>query len=140
MQNPPNLSVDPRSERMRFAPRPLEARSGSVVAIAALVAGAIGLVAWLIMFFAAWRSVPVDKVVLHYTGGPIEGEHFERVVSPGSGTRFYGLLDSVHELPATQRNYIMSKHPRRGRHPSRRVRRGAVVGQGGNRVGERHLL
>jgi hypothetical protein len=56
----------------------------------------------------------VDKVVLHYTGGPIEGEHFERVVSPGRGTRFYGLLDNIYELPATQRNYIMSKHPDEG--------------------------
>jgi hypothetical protein len=74
----------------------------------------IGLMAWLVMFVGAWRSVPVDKVVLHYTGGPIEGEHFVGVVNPGRGTRFFGLLDNVYELPATQRNYIMSKHPDEG--------------------------
>jgi hypothetical protein len=74
----------------------------------------MGVVAWLIMFMRGWGSVPVDKVVLHYTGGPIEGEHFEKVVNPGSGTRFYGLLDHIYDLPATQRNYIMSKHPDEG--------------------------
>jgi hypothetical protein len=78
------------------------------------VVGAIALVAWLVMFVRGWKSVPVDKVALHYTGGPIQGEHFEEVVAPGTRTRFYGLLEHLYELPATQRNYIMSKHPDEG--------------------------
>lgn len=94
--------------------RPPVTPAGPVVATAALVVAVMGVVAWLIMFMRGWGSVPVDKVVLHYTGGPIEGEHFERVVNPGSGTRFYGLLDHIYDLPATQRNYIMSKHPDEG--------------------------
>ncbi|MDP9386500.1 MAG: SPFH domain-containing protein [Actinomycetota bacterium] len=36
------------------------------------------------------------------------------MVAPGTGTRFYGLLEQLHELPATQRSYIMSKDPNQG--------------------------
>ncbi len=82
--------------------------------MAALLAGALCFVVWLGMFIQGWKSVPVDKVGLHYSGGPIEGAHFEQVVAPGTRTRFYGLLDRLHELPATQRSYIMSKDPHQG--------------------------
>ena len=92
-------------------PLPPSASIISVAATAGLVLAVIGLVAWLAMFVQGWKSVPVDKVALHYTGGPIQGEQFEEVVSPGTPTRFYGLLENIYELPATQRNYIMSKHP-----------------------------
>ncbi len=85
-----------------------------VVAGTALVLAAIGCVAFLMMFIGGWKSVPVDKVALHYTGGPIQGQHFEEVVAPGTRARFYGLLEQLHELPATQRNYIMSKNPGEG--------------------------
>jgi hypothetical protein len=84
------------------------------VVTAALLVAVIAFVVWIVAFVGAWKSVPADKVVLHYTGGPIEGEHFVKVVDPGSGTRFFGLLDNAYELPATQRNYIMSKHPDEG--------------------------
>jgi hypothetical protein len=88
--------------------------------VAGVVAGALLLVTVVTplvaaaMFLSGWKSVPVDKVALHYSGGPIEGEHFESVVAPGTKTRFYGFLDRLYELPATQRNYIMSKHPDEG--------------------------
>ena len=85
-----------------------------VVAAAGLLLGAIAIVALLIMFVGGWKSVPVDKVGLHYTGGPIQGQHFEKVAPPGTRTKFYGLLEHVYELPATQRNYIMSKNPGEG--------------------------
>ena len=85
-----------------------------VVVNAALVIGAIVAGTWLVMFLKGWRSVPVEKVALHYTGGPIQGEHFEEVLPPGTRTRFYGLLEHLYELPATQRNYIMSKDPNQG--------------------------
>jgi hypothetical protein len=74
----------------------------------------LGGLIWLSMFVGAWESVPVDRIGLHYTGGPIQGEHFEEVVAPGTRSRFYGLLDNLYKLPATQRNYIMSKHPDEG--------------------------
>lgn len=79
-----------------------------------LLATVVGAVVLLGLFVQGWKAVPVDKVALHYTGGPIQGEHFESVVAPGSKARFYGILDSLYELPATQRNYIMSKHPDEG--------------------------
>lgn len=72
---------------------------------------AIAVVAFLVMFVGGWKSVPVDKIALHYSGGPLEGQHFEKVVAPGTSARFYGLLEDLYELPATQRNYIMSKNP-----------------------------
>lgn len=99
---------------MTSRPRPPVTPAGPMVAIAGLLIAVVGLVAGLVMFVGGWRSVPVDKVALHYTGGPIQGEHFEEVVSPGAGTHFYGLLEHLYELPATQRNYIMSKHPDEG--------------------------
>lgn len=61
-----------------------------------------------------WKAVPVDKVALHYTGGPIQGERFKSVVAPGTGTQFYGLFERLYELPATQRTYIMSKDASQG--------------------------
>ena len=85
-----------------------------VLGLAVLLGGGLALVAAAGMFVQGWAAVPVDKVVLHYTGGPIQGEHFEKVVAPGTRTRFFGLLERLHELPATQRNYIMSKNPGEG--------------------------
>ena len=85
--------------------------------------GALAFAVWLGLFIGGWKSVPVDKVALHYSGGPIQGEHFEAVVGPGTRTRFYGLLEHLYELPATQRNYIMSKDPKQGDD-----RRGEFVG------------
>ncbi len=81
---------------------------------AILLSAAVALIVWLGMFVQGWKSVDVDKVALHYTGGPVQGEHFEGVIPPGARTRFYGLLENLYELPATQRNYIMSKNPDEG--------------------------
>jgi hypothetical protein len=94
--------------------RPPPTAAGPTVAGALLLLGAVALVVWLVLFVRGWKSVPVDKVALHYTGGPIQGEQFEEVVGPGTRARFYGLLEHLYELPATQRNYIMSKHPDEG--------------------------
>lgn len=75
-----------------------------------LVVGAI----WLVMFMLGWKSVAPDKVMLHYTGGPIQGTHFVEVVPPGTHTKFYGLLDHYYYLPSTQRTYVISKDPNQG--------------------------
>jgi hypothetical protein len=94
-------------------PPPISPPASAARKVAVLV-GLFGLVSVLIIFVQGWDSVPVDRVALHYTGGPIQGEQFQRVVGPGTPTRFYGLLDRLYALPATQRNYIMSKHPDEG--------------------------
>ena len=83
------------------------------VLVAAGIAGIIGLV-FLIIFISGWRSVPPDKLLLHYTGGPVQGTHYKEEVSPGTRTTFYGLLENYYFLPATQRNYIISGDPNRG--------------------------
>lgn len=96
-----------------YQSRPPAPHAPPVVRVAVLAAAAC-LVVWLGLALHGLRSVPVDKVALHYTGGPIQGQHFEKVVAPGTSTRFYGLLEHLYELPATQRNYIMSKDPNQG--------------------------
>lgn len=60
------------------------------------------------LMFGAWKSTPVDKVGLHYSGGPIEGTTFQKVVDPGSGRRFLGFADTLVLLPVTQRDYTAS--------------------------------
>jgi len=78
------------------------------------VVGGIVLLILLGQVISAFKSTPVDKVGLSYTGGPIAGTHFQRVVKPGSGQFFNGFYASLHELPATQRNYIVSKNADEG--------------------------
>jgi hypothetical protein len=78
------------------------------------VVAAIFVIVLLSMLASAFKSTPVDKVGLSYTGGPIAGTHFQRVVKPGSGQFFNGFFASLRELPATQRNYIVSKNADEG--------------------------
>lgn len=70
----------------------------------------IGVVVFLLiggfLLFSAWGSVPVDKVGLHYNGGPIEGQSFERIIQPGSGAQFLGPRDTLITLPIDQRSYV----------------------------------
>ena len=70
-----------------------------------IAAGFIGLV-FLLMFLLGWGSVPVDRLGLHYTGGPVEGQKFVKIIEPGSGQQFLGLQDNLVLLPVTQRDYI----------------------------------
>lgn len=79
-----------------------------LVILATAVLGGFGT------FLQGWKAVPVDKVALHYTGGPIQGQRFKEVVAPGTSTNFYGLFERLYELPATQRSYIMSKDAAQG--------------------------
>ena len=83
------------------------------VVVAAGILAIVGFI-WLIMFIQGWKSVPPDKFLLHYTGGPIQGTHYKEEVPPGTHTKFYGLLENYYFLPATQRNYIISADPNRG--------------------------
>ena len=81
------------------------------------IVGGVGALVALILislFFGAFASTPVDKIGLHYSGGPIDGTKFDGIVEPGSGTRFLGFLDNLILLPVTQRDYIVSLHPEEG--------------------------
>lgn len=68
--------------------------------------GALGL---MLASSGCASQAPVDKVGLYYTGGPIQGRHFKKIILPGSGSTFLGIGDDVKWLPAGQRNYIVSK-------------------------------
>jgi hypothetical protein len=82
-----------------------------VAVISALVvAGILGIIL-LVQFLGGWAGTPVDKIGLHYSGGPIEGQKFQEVIEPGSGQRFLGLADKLVLLPITQRDYIVSLNP-----------------------------
>lgn len=73
----------------------------------------IGLIAIMVMVAVLGSScsstAAVDRVGLYYTGGMFQGQHFKRVVEPGSGAQFIGWGDGIVWLPAGQRNYIVSK-------------------------------
>ncbi|MGI8793524.1 MAG: SPFH domain-containing protein [Acidimicrobiales bacterium] len=84
-------------------PSPSQPRA--IAVLLALGAGFAGLI-FLILFAMGWGSVPVDRLGLHYTGGPIEGQKFVKIVDPGSGQQFLGLQDQLVLLPVTQRDYI----------------------------------
>ncbi len=71
------------------------------------VALLVGIV-FLVLYVSGWKSVPVDRIGLHYTGGPIEGQEFVELIEPGTGARFLGLLDGLVLLPVTQRDYTAS--------------------------------
>lgn len=49
-----------------------------------------------------------DEAALGYTGGPIEGTHFQDVFDPGSGLHWLGVSDEWFLYPTTVRTYIIS--------------------------------
>lgn len=73
--------------------------------IAASVFGVVLGAIVLIMVIASWGSVPSNKIGLHYNGGPIEGQNFERIIRPGSGAQLLGPGDTLALLPIDQRSY-----------------------------------
>jgi hypothetical protein len=86
--------------------RPSERGQSDAAIIATFVGGAILLIIFIVLLFGAWGSVPVDKVGLHYNGGPIEGQSFNKVIDPGSGAQFLGPADTLVKLPIDQRSYV----------------------------------
>ena len=91
------------------ARRPTGRRLGLIAIVVLVAIVTIGL-----LTTVTYESVPPDKIGLHYTGGPIDGTHFVEVVQPGTGARVYGLLENMYLIPATQRNYIISKRADEG--------------------------
>jgi hypothetical protein len=53
----------------------------------------------------ACASTTADTVGLRYDDGPIEGEHFEGIVQPGSGQQLVGPFNRIIRLPINQREY-----------------------------------
>lgn len=98
--------------------RPLDAGPNFNKHTTRLVAGGIAVV--IVAFIAlgaiasAFVKTPADKYGLSYGGGPIEGNHYQRTIAPGSSLRFNGIFDHFYEYPATQRNYIISKRESEG--------------------------
>jgi hypothetical protein len=55
------------------------------------------------------EKTPRNMVGISYGGGPVESAHFQRIVMPGSGLFFNGLLDPLYLYPADTQSYIVSK-------------------------------
>jgi len=60
------------------------------------------------------KKTPRDQIGISYGGGPIEGQHFQRIVQPGSNLFINGFADHLYLYPVTQRNYIISARPDEG--------------------------
>lgn len=67
------------------------------------------LCAALLMGACASVSTDSDEAAIAYTGGPIEGVKFDRIVGPGSGRVWLGVGDNKYIYPTTTRTYIVSK-------------------------------
>ncbi len=106
------MSDTPEGRRIRREPREIQ-MVPSARGIALIVAGLIALVV-LIVLLTGFKKTPRDQVGLSYGGGPIEGAHFQKVVTPGHGLFFNGVADKLYLYPVTQRNYIISKKPGEG--------------------------
>jgi regulator of protease activity HflC (stomatin/prohibitin superfamily) len=76
----------------------------------------VGIVALVLVstLLGSVRKTPRDKIGISYGGGPIEGQHFQRVVQPGSNLFVNGFADKLYLYPVTQRNYIISKRTDEG--------------------------
>ncbi len=80
-----------------------------------LVVSAILLVTVVVpVFRSSLGKTPKDKYGISYGGGPIEANHFQRVVRPGSPLFVNGFMDSLYLYPADQQNYIISKSSDQG--------------------------
>lgn len=89
--------------------------------ITLLVLGGVVVLIFAIVFITGLKKTPRDQIGISYGGGPIEGQHFQRVVKPGSNLFFNGLADRLYLYPVTQRNYIISKKPDEGDVPGEDV-------------------
>jgi hypothetical protein len=72
--------------------------------------GIVGVIAivLIVTLLGSVRKTPRDQIGISYGGGPIEGQHFQRIVKPGSNLFINGFADKLYLYPVTQRNYIIS--------------------------------
>lgn len=79
---------------------------------APVLIAAAGLVVVLVLALVGsvtYEAMPPDKIGLHYTGGPFDGTKYVETIQPGTARKIYGMSENIYRLPATQRNYIVSK-------------------------------
>ena len=79
-----------------------------------VVGAAVVALVLLTTLLGSVRKTPRDKIGISYGGGPIEGQHFQRIVQPGSNLFVNGFADKLFLYPVTQRNYIISKRTDEG--------------------------
>lgn len=91
----------------------------------------VALIAALLLGACASVSTDSDKAAVAYTGGPMEGVKFDRVVGPGSGLVWLGVGDTSYEYPTTTRTYIVSNDATEGDRPYADVI-GATTKDGGS--------
>ena len=91
--------------------------AGGVSRVFAWVFGFGGAVVALILVILLLNSVkktPRAFIGISYGGGPIEGQHFQRIKDPGSNLFINGFADKLYLYPVTQRNYIISQRQDEG--------------------------
>jgi hypothetical protein len=79
----------------------------------AIVGGVLVIIA-LSLLLGSVKKTPRDKIGISYGGGPIEGQHFQRIVQPGHSLFVNGFMDKLYLYPVTQRNYIISLQSQEG--------------------------
>lgn len=77
------------------------------------IVGIVGIVL-LSTLLGSVKKTPRDQIGISYGGGPVEGQHFQRIVQPGSNLFVNGFADKLYLYPVTQRNYIISKRTDEG--------------------------
>lgn len=85
-----------------------------MVRIALAIGGAILLLMLVSTLFGSMRKTPRDQIGISYGGGPVEGQHFQRIIQPGSNLFVNGFADKLYLYPVTQRNYIISRRTDEG--------------------------
>ena len=78
------------------------------------IGAAIVLLMLVSTLFGSMRKTPRDQIGISYGGGPIEGQHFQRIIQPGSNLFVNGFADKLYLYPVTQRNYIISRRTDEG--------------------------
>lgn len=87
---------------------------GSVAVGAVLVLLGVFLVVGFIMLSMSLASTPADKVGVVWSGGPLDGKHYNKTLSAGQALTNIGILNTVYEYPITVRSYIISLNPTEG--------------------------
>lgn len=86
-------------------------RGGGGLGLLVVVLIAVLALALVPLLQGAFAKTPKDRIGISYGGGPIEGNHFQKIVEPGSALFFNGLFDSLYLYPSDQRSYIISDGP-----------------------------